>query len=199
MAESPGRMELIRKSDPVKMSVMEGSDCLKKINVPCRDEALDLKAGDMVELTGKIYCGRDAVLPHVVKMAEEGTLEEAGIHMEGAVIFHTAVSCAGIAPTTTSKPEIEGSIVPLSRKGAKFHLGKGLISGETVQGLKENHAYFLVTPPVAALLTAAMSSCRAVLFPEFGMEAFYEITVKDFPAIVAVADGETIFPNQEET
>ena len=44
---------------------------MKKINVPCRDEALDLKAGDMVELTGKIYCGRDAVLPHVVKMAEE--------------------------------------------------------------------------------------------------------------------------------
>jgi len=40
-----------------------------------------------------------------------------------------------------------------------------------------------------------MSECRAVLHPEFGMEAFYEITVKDFPAIVAVADGESVFSN----
>ena len=31
------------------------------------------------------------------------------------------------------------------------------------------------------------------LHPEFGMEAFYEITVTDLPAIVAVADGESIF------
>lgn len=166
---------------------------VKKITVPYRGEPLDLKAGDFVEFTGKIYCGRDAVLPHVVALAEEGRLGEYGIDLEGAVIFHTAVSCAGIAPTTSSKPEIEGSVVPLSGHGALFHLGKGQIQPETVEGLNRNHAYFLVTPPVAALLTATMSECKAVLHPEFGMEAFYEITVKDFPAIVAVANGETIF------
>ena len=33
----------------------------------------------------------------------------------------------------------------------------------------------------------------AVIHPEFGMEGFYDIKVKDFPAIVAVANGETIF------
>lgn len=167
-----------------------------KIQVPYRGEKLNLKAGDMLELTGTIYCGRDAVLPHVVAYAENGTLAEYGVDLEGAVIFHTAVSCAGIAPTTSSKPEIEGSIVPLSRKGARFHLGKGLVSQKTVEGLKENGAYFLVTPPVAALLTASMTSCKAVIHPEFGMEAFYKIEVKDFPAIVAVADGETIFAKE---
>lgn len=166
---------------------------LKKITIPFLDEVCDLKAGDLVELTGRIYCGRDAVLPHVVKMAQEGTLQEYGVDIKGAAIFHTAVSCAGIAPTTTSKPEIQGSMVPLSEKGAKFHIGKGLISAETIEGLKKNHAYFLITPPVAALLTARMSQCKALIHPEFGMEAFYEIVVKDFPAIVAVADGETIF------
>lgn len=166
---------------------------VKKINVPYTGELLDLKAGDMVEFTGTIYCGRDAVLPHVVEYVQNGTLGDYGVSMEGAVIFHTAVSCAGIAPTTTSKPEIMGSIVPLSEKGAKFHLGKGLISEETIEGLKKNNAYFLVTPPVAALLTAAMTECKAVIHPEFGMEAFYEIHVTDFPAVVAVANGETIF------
>ena len=166
---------------------------VKKIAVPYKGEPLDLNAGDFVELNGIIYCGRDAVLPHIVAMAKEGTLAEHKIDIEGAVIFHTAVSCAGIAPTTTSKPEIEGSIVPLSEAGAKFHLGKGRISHATVEGLKKNGAFFLITPPVAALLTAQMSECRALVHPEFGMEAFYEIKVTDFPAIVAVANGETIF------
>lgn len=166
---------------------------VKKITVPYVGEDLNLKAGDMVEFTGTIYCGRDAVLPHVVEYAQNGTLDQYDVDLNGAVIFHTAVSRAGIAPTTTSKPEIQGSIVPLSEKGARFHLGKGLISQETIEGLKRNQAYFLITPPVAALLTAAMSECRAVVHPEFGMEAFYKIQVTDFPAVVAVANGETIF------
>lgn len=167
---------------------------VKKIKVPLIG-ACDLKAGDHIEMTGTIYCGRDAVLPHVVEMAQNGTLAEQGIDLTGAVIFHTAVSGAGIAPTTTSKPEIEGSILPLSEHGAKFHLGKGLIKPETIEGLRKYHGYFLVVPPVAALLTAKMTSKRAVIHPEFGMEAFFEILVEDFPAIVAVANGESIFAN----
>ena len=59
--------------------------------------------------------------------------------------------------------------------------------------MKERGSYFLITPPVAALLTAQMSECKCVIHPEFGMEGFYDIKVKDFPAIVAVANGETIF------
>lgn len=164
-----------------------------KINVPYTGPDLHLKPGDLVELTGTIYCGRDMVLPRVVEYAENGTIKNYGVNLEGAVIFHTAVSCAGIAPTTSSKPEIEGSIVPLSRHGVKFHLGKGLISQETIDGMKEAGSYFLITPPVAALLTAKMSSCKCVIHPEYGMEAFYEIEVEGFPAIVAVANGETFF------
>ena len=170
---------------------------MKKITIPFFDEC-ELYPGDFVEVTGKIYCGRDAVLPHIVEMARGGTLAENGVDLNGALIFHTAVSCAGIAPTTTSKPEIEGSMVPLSEHGAKFHLGKGRISKETIEGLRKNHGYFLIVPPVAALLTAKMTSKRAVVHPEFGMEAFFEITVEDLPAIVAVAHGESIFAEQGE-
>ena len=43
---------------------------MKKITVPFLGEDCGLKAGDLVELSGKIYCGRDAVLPHVVAMAK---------------------------------------------------------------------------------------------------------------------------------
>ena len=74
-----------------------------KINVPYRGPKLNLKAGDLVEFTGTIYCGRDMVLPKVVEAAENGTLSQYDIDMEGAVIFHTAVSCAGIAPTANQR------------------------------------------------------------------------------------------------
>lgn len=38
-----------------------------------------------------------------------------------------------------------------------------------------------------------MKSKRVVAFPELGMEALYELDVVDFPAIIAIAQGESIF------
>lgn len=69
-----------------------------KIDVPYHGPKLNLKAGDLVEFTGTIYCGRDMVLPKVVEAAENGTLSQHDIDMEGAVIFHTAVSCRRASP-----------------------------------------------------------------------------------------------------
>ena len=86
-----------------------------------------LNVGDMVYLSGNIYCGRDAVLPKIVKMFKEGTIGELDVNLQGSVIFHTAVSPAGVGPTSSNKLEIESSIAPLSAAGVKLHLGKGAI------------------------------------------------------------------------
>ena len=67
-----------------------------------------LKIYDTVTITGKIYAGRDAVLPKVIRCIEEGTLEEHGIELQGNVVFHTAVSCAGAGPG----PSGTGSSLP---------------------------------------------------------------------------------------
>lgn len=167
---------------------------MKKIQVPVKENC-KVEAGDMVLLSGTVYCGRDTVLPRIAERAKANQLEADGINLSGGVIFHTAVSDAGIAPTTTSKPEIENSMVPLCEAGVKFHLGKGRISAETIEGLKRTGGVFLVSPPTAALLTACMISRKVAAYPEEGIEAFYEIIVQDLPAIVAVANGETIFPD----
>ena len=81
------------------------------------DIASALQVGDMVYISGNIYCGRDAVLPKIVKMFKEGSLSELDADMRGAVVFHTAVSPAGVGPTSSNKLEIENSIAPLSRAG----------------------------------------------------------------------------------
>ena len=106
---------------------------MKQLRTPLSEEDIrDLKAGDMVEISGYILCGRDAVLPKVLKMIEEGKEAELGISLEGQVVFHTAVSPAGVGPTSSNKLEIEASIEPLSKAGIRMHLGKGELHTETI-------------------------------------------------------------------
>ena len=165
-----------------------------EINTPCPEELIaTLKVGDVVSISGYIYTGRDAVLPKIVKAASEGKISELGIDLQGSVIFHTAVSPAGVGPTSSNKLEIESSFEPLSKAGVKIHLGKGAISPATVQALKENNAVFAVIPPVTALLESQTSEREIVAFPELGMEAFHRIRVENYQAIIAAAHGESIY------
>ena len=167
---------------------------IRKLFTPITETVTrNLRIGEPLEINGKILCGRDAVLPKIVNRIETGQLDTLGVDLEGAVIFHTAVSPAGIGPTTSNKVEIESSIPMLSRAGVRIHLGKGSIGPETVEALARYHSVFAITPPVSALFSDKIVSRRLAAFPEEGMEALYEIVVKDFPAIVAGARGASIF------
>ena len=152
-----------------------------------------LSVGDTVKISGKILCGRDAVLPKVVRMIEEGRLCELGVDLAGQVVFHTAVSPAGVGPTSSNKLEIEASIAPLSRAGVRLHLGKGALKPETVAALNEYGSVYAVIPPVTAMLGALTTETELLAFPELGMEALYLLTVRDYPAIIAAAHGRSIY------
>jgi len=169
-----------------------------KVKTPIDNREIEkLRVGDQIEIEGKIYCGRDAVLPKLVELIEGNSLDRIKVDLKGAVIFHTAVSPAGIGPTTSNKVEIEGSIPALSRAGVKIHLGKGSLSPATVQELKRNHSVFAITPPVTALFSDKIVSQRVAAFKKEGMEALYEVEVKGLPAIIAIAHGETIFSRHQ--
>jgi len=165
-----------------------------KLQTPLGDREIEaLQIGDRIEINGRIYCGRDAVLPKIAELLLKDSLDGLGLDLKGSVIFHTAVSIAGIGPTTSNKVEIEGSIPVLSKAGVKVHIGKGSIGPETIKALDTNRAVFAVTPPVSALFSDKIISQRIVAFPEEGMEAFYEIEVNGLPAIVACARGKSLF------
>jgi fumarate hydratase subunit beta len=149
--------------------------------------------GDVVSISGYIYTGRDAVLPKIVKLIEQGKLEEYGIDLKGSIIFHTAVSPAGVGPTSSNKFEIESSFPALSKAGVKLHLGKGALSSYTIQSLNENNSVFAVIPPVTALLESLTLEREVVAFPELGMEALHRIKVENYQAIIAVAHGKSIY------
>lgn len=164
------------------------------LTTPFSEEAIaQLKVGDVVSISGYIYTGRDAVLPKIVKHAEEGTLDDVNVDLRGQVIFHTAVSPAGVGPTSSNKLEIESSFEPLSRHGIKMHLGKGAIKPETVKALADCNAVFAVIPPVTALLGSQTSEIEVVCYPELGMEALHRIKVDNYQAIIAAAQGKSIY------
>ena len=167
---------------------------MKLMNTPLSDGVImGLRVGDIVSISGYIYTGRDAVLPRIVMAANSDDLQTMGIDLLGSVVFHTAVSPAGVGPTSSNKLEIENSIAPLSAAGVKLHLGKGAISKKTIQALKDYNAVYAVIPPVTALLESKTSEREVVAFPELGMEAFHRIKVENYPAIIAAANGESIY------
>lgn len=168
---------------------------MKYIQTPFSEEVIaDLKVGDVVSISGFIFCGRDAVLPRICKELEAGTWDKRGIDLKRGVIFHTAVSPAGVGPTSSNKLEIEGSFETLSKIGGiKMHLGKGAIKPETVKALADNNAVFAIIPPVTALLESQTLTRECVAWPELGMEALYRIKVENYQAIIASALGKSIY------
>lgn len=166
-----------------------------ELTTPFREEAISLlKVGDVVSISGDMFCGRDAVLPRICKELEDGSWNQRGIDLQGGVIFHTAVSPAGVGPTSSNKLEIEGSFEVLSKLGGiKMHLGKGAIKPETVKMLEVTNAVFAIIPPVTALLDSQTIKRECVAWPELGMEALYRIKVKSYQAIIAAAKGVSIY------
>lgn len=164
------------------------------LNTPISEEAIaSLRVGDTITISGYVLCGRDAVLPKVLNLIENGKADDLGIDLQGQAVFHTAVSPAGVGPTSSNKLEIENSIEPLSAAGVKLHLGKGKLHRETVEALERWHSVYAVIPPVTALLGAKTSESRCLAFPELGMEALHLIKVDQYPAIIAAAQGRSIY------
>jgi fumarate hydratase subunit beta len=161
---------------------------IREINLHLK-EPDNLQVGDKIQIKGKLFTGRDAALPRLVELIKEG---KNPLELEGSAFMHTAVSEAGISPTTSNKVEIEGSMAYLSKCGVKIHIGKGSLSSETVDALSENGSVFVVTPPAAALLRSKVISKKIAAFPEEGIEAIHELEVDGIPGIVAAADGESI-------
>jgi len=76
---------------------------IKRLDTPITDStAHKLKIGDKIEIYGTVLTGRDAALPRLVKSIKNG---QNLVDLKGSVIMHTAVSAAGISPTTSNKEE----------------------------------------------------------------------------------------------
>jgi fumarate hydratase, class I len=69
-------------------------------------------------------------------------------------------------------------------------VGKGNRSQQVTDACKKHGGFYLgsIGGPAAILAKDNITAVRVLDFPELGMEALWEIEVKDFPAFILVDD-----------
>lgn len=175
-----------------------------EIFTPFEDKTLKrLKAGMWVEITGRIYCARDASHKRLAGLIKEG--KRLPINIKGETIYYTGPTPAppGMAigscgPTTSSR--MDGFVPYLLRQGLKGMIGKGKRGSEIAGMLKKYKAvYFVTFPGCGAYLSQFVKKSKIVAFPELGPEAIYLFEVEKFPAIVATdSSGKDIYRKEKK-
>ncbi len=159
------------------------------LSTPLRDEdVLQLKAGDVVKITGTIYSARDAAHKKIMELIDSG--QEPPFEIKGSVVYYVGPSPAppgrpiGAAGPTTSY-RMDTYAPRLHALGQKASIGKGKRNDEVKNALKEHKAvYFGATGGAGALLSQCITASEIIAFPELGPEAVRAMTVENFPLLV---------------
>ena len=159
------------------------------LTTPLSNEDVEqLKAGDIVNLTGFLYTARDAAHKKIVDLIEAE--KELPFDLNGAVIYF-------VGPTPPKPNEPIGSAGPttsyrmdsysptLIKNGLKGMIGKGKRNQEVKDACVEDKAiYFGATGGAGALLGKKIKSSEVIAYPELGPEAIRKIEVENFPVTV---------------
>jgi fumarate hydratase subunit beta len=160
------------------------------VTTPLDDGLIDrLTTGVRVLINGIIYTARDAAHQRLMGLIEHG--EKLPFEPRGQVIYYVgpappkpgmAVGAAG----PTSSYRMDPYAPALLKLGIKGMIGKGQRGPEVLEALKRHRAVYLAaTGGAGALLAASIKKARIIAYEDLGPEAIRELTVENFPAIVA--------------
>jgi len=172
-----------------------GGSSMKHLTTPLGDEILELKAGEMVTLSGTVYTARDEAHMRIMEDGFPFDPKGAVLYHCGPVISDNRIVVAG--PTTSARMN------RLTRfmldAGIKGIIGKGGMSAQVREQLKGKAVYFAFTGGCANLAAARMN-LTGVRYPDLGMaEAVWVIELDNLPLTVAMdAHGGDLFAVVEE-
>ena len=164
----------------------------------------EIKAGDRIFLSGKIYTARDAAHKRLFELLDAGM--ELPFDIDGAVIYYAGPTPAknGMAvgscgPTTSGR--MDAFAPRLLDMGLAAMIGKGGRSREVIDAVKRNRAVYLcATGGAGALIAKCILSAREIAFGELGCESVKEMVVARMPLVVAIdADGNNLFEDGIKT
>lgn len=149
-------------------------------------------------LDGVIYTARDQAHKRLAGLVKKRrrlpfALKDQVIYYCGPTRTPKGKSIGACGPTTSSR--MDEFTPTLLRVGLKGMIGKGLRSPEVVAAIRKYKAvYFVTYAGCGALLAGKVLKAKPLAFADLGPEAVYELTVKDFPLIVAVdSKGRSIY------
>lgn len=176
----------------------------KYITAPVKEEEIqDLRAGDFVYITGKIYTARDAAHKRMIETLERG--EELPVSMENNIIYYLGPSPAregqvigSAGPTTSSR--MDKYAPTLLDMGLKGMIGKGKRSEAVRQSIIKNGAvYFAAIGGAGALLSKRIVKSTVIAYDDLGTEAIRELEVDKLPVIVVMdREGNNLYETAPE-
>lgn len=175
------------------------------LTAPITEEQIrQLKVGDVVKITGRMYTGRDAIHKYLMD-------HDAPVDLNGQVIYHCGpvmlkdaegnwhVKAAG--PTTSIREEpYQGDI--MKKFGIRAVIGKGGMGSKTLAALKEHGGVYLNAIGGAAQYYAeCVKSVDGVDLMNFGIpEAMWHLQVEGFTAVVTMdSHGNSLHEDVEKS
>jgi len=175
------------------------------LTAPITEEQIrQLKVGDVVKITGRMYTGRDAIHKYLMD-------NDAPVDLNGQVIYHCGpvmlkdeegnwhVKAAG--PTTSIREEpYQGDF--MKKFGIRAVIGKGGMGPKTLAALKEHGGVYLNAIGGAAQYYAeCVKSVDGVDLMNFGIpEAMWHLQVEGFTAVVTMdSHGNSLHEDVEKS
>lgn len=167
-----------------------------------------LKLGDIVYLSGRIYTARDEAHMHILADIKAG--KKIPVELKGMAVYHCGPivrkldngwELVAAGPTTSSRMN---SLEPgfIEKTGVKAIIGKGgMNKGVSDAMAKFGCVYLAFTGGAAILAAKGLNRVMGVYLEELGMpEAVWIMDAKDFgPLVVGItASGENMFVNLAE-
>lgn len=164
---------------------------IKYITTPLTAEVVrNLRAGDVVRISGVIYTARDAAHKRMTEALAAG--KPLPFAIEGQVVYY-------VGPSPTKPGEIVGSAGPttsgrmdkytptLLEQGMRGMIGKGTRSQAVIDAcIRFGGVYFVAVGGAAAVISQTIKSEQMIAYEDLGPEAIRCYEVENFPAIVCV-------------
>lgn len=166
------------------MNILELDSCRIKEN------ALSLRAGDRVFLSGEVFTARDAAHKRFFELLDRG--EALPFDVTGAVIYYAGPTPApenmpigSCGPTTSCR--MDGFTPRLLDLGLGGIVGKGGRSAAVRDAIIRNGSVYLCAVGGAGALAAkCVRSCEVVAFAELGCESVKRLVLERFPLTVGI-------------
>ena len=149
-----------------------------------------LRAGDAVELSGRVLSLRDASAARLARALS--SREDLPVSLEHRIMYAVGPSPAkpgqvigSAGPTTTARM---GRYLPaLFAAGVRAIIGKGELHGQDMTAFTEHGAVYLAAiGGLGALLAKRISDARVVGYEDLGPEALFELELTAFPSVVII-------------
>lgn len=152
--------------------------------------AKELKAGDIVNLSGIIYTARDAAHKAMVEDLEAG--RKIPFDLKNQIIYY-------VGPAPAKPYEVIGSAGPttsyrmdtytpyLMDRGLVGMIGKGKRSQEVINSMVKNSGiYFGAIGGAGALIASHIKKAEIIGYEYLGTEAIHKLEVENFSVIVII-------------